>query len=184
MAKDALFWNKIAGAVLTAGLMAMVVGEVSGILYHAEEPEEQIFTIGTGEQQAATTQQAPQEPAGPEPIAPLLASADPAAGETVARKCGSCHSFEKGGPNKVGPNLYNVVGAEIAHHEGYSYSSALSDHEESWTYDNLNHFLYNPKDFASGTKMTFNGVKDTEDRANLIAYLRTMNDNPPPLPEE
>jgi cytochrome c len=184
MAKDALFWNKIAGAVLTAGLGVMVVGEIGGILYHVEQPEEQIFTIGTGEAQTASADAAPEEPTGPEDILPILASADPSAGEKVARKCAGCHSFEQGGANKVGPNLWNTLNMDIASHEGFSYSGALSDKEGTWDFDKMNHFLYAPKEWAPGTKMSFNGVKDTQDRADLIAYLRTLAEDPRPLPEQ
>lgn len=184
MAKDALFWNKVAGAVLTAGLGAMVIGSLSGMLYGPEQLEQPAFTIATGETAIATADDAPAEPVGPEDILPLLASADPAAGERVARKCIGCHVFEQGGANKVGPVLFDTVGMDIAGHDGFNYSGALEEIEGVWTYEALNEFLYDPKGWAPGTKMSYNGLKDTQDRADLIAYMRQMSSNPPPLPGE
>jgi len=122
-------------------------------------------------------------PAAPADFKTLLASADPAAGEKVFGKCKACHNAEKGGANQVGPNLWNVVGAPIGHHEGFPYSAAIEAKSgEKWTYDELNVYLTSPKAFAPGTKMTFPGLSKPEDRANVIAYLRTRNDSPPPLP--
>jgi cytochrome c len=116
-------------------------------------------------------------------IKPLLASADPAAGEKVFGKCKACHNTEKGGANQVGPNLWNVIGSPIAHHEGYSYSQALAGKRGgTWTYEELNSYLTSPKAWAPGTKMTFAGLSKPEERANVIAYLRSKSDSPPPLP--
>jgi cytochrome c len=113
----------------------------------------------------------------------LLASADPAAGEKVFGKCKACHNAEKGGPNQVGPNLWGVIGRPIASHEGFSYSQALAAHSGgTWTYDELNTYLTSPKSWAPGTKMTFPGLSKPEERANVIAYLRSKSDSPPPLP--
>jgi cytochrome c len=130
---------------------------------------------------AGTVQEAAAGGAG---LGPLLAAADPEAGAKVARKCAACHSFEQGGPNKIGPNLYGVIGGPVAHRDDYSYSQALQDKAgETWSYANLDAYLESPKDFAPGNKMTFAGLKKPEDRAALLAYLRTFSDNPPPLPE-
>jgi cytochrome c len=126
---------------------------------------------------------AEEEAAGPAPIAPLLASADPAAGEKAAKACASCHSFEKGGAAKVGPNLWGVVGNKHGHMEGFAYSSAITGKEGNWDYEALNQFLANPKGYAPGTKMTFAGVKKDQERANIIAWLRNQSDSPPPLPQ-
>ncbi len=113
----------------------------------------------------------------------LLASADPAAGEKVFSKCKACHNAEKGGANQVGPNLWNIVGAPIAHHEGFKYSSALAGKSGGkWTYEELDIYLTSPKSFAPGTKMTFAGLSKPDDRANVIAFLRSRSDSPPPLP--
>lgn len=131
----------------------------------------------------AAEQQAAAGEGGGNGVLAQLASADTAAGAKTARACNACHSFDKGGPNKVGPNLYGVVGADIASHEGYKYSDALAGKEGEWSYENLSAFLTAPKDWAPGTKMSFAGVKKPEDLANLIAYLREQSDNPPPLPE-
>ncbi len=113
----------------------------------------------------------------------LLATADPAAGEQGAALCKACHTFDKGGPNMVGPNLYNTVGAPIPAHEGFGYSAALKDKGGEWTYEALDAWLENPMAFAPGTTMVFPGIKDPQKRAEMIAFLRSKTDNPPPLPE-
>ncbi|WP_370540479.1 cytochrome c family protein [Azospirillum sp. INR13] len=122
-------------------------------------------------------------PAGPAPIAPLLAAASPENGQKVAKACAACHSFDKGGANKVGPNLYGIVGGAKGHIQGFSYSDALVKTGGSWSYDELNKFLYDPKGYAPGTKMTFAGLKKDDDRAAVIAYLRSLADSPQPLPQ-
>lgn len=113
----------------------------------------------------------------------LLAAADPAAGEKVFGKCKACHGVEAGGANKVGPNLHNIVGRDIASHEGFAYSEVLVGKEGTWTYANLDHFIANPKGYAAGTKMSFAGLSKPKERADVIAYLRANTENPPPLPE-
>jgi len=177
--------NKIAAAVLTAGVLAMLSGFVAELAYHPHvELEENAYPIAAAPEGGAGEAPA-QEEETIAPIAPLMASADAAAGEQLAsRQCASCHTFEDGGANKVGPNLYGVVGREIAAHEGFSYSSGLSGHAgDTWSYENLNHFLHGPKDFAPGTKMSFRGFSKPEDIANVLAYLRTLAGSPVPLPE-
>jgi len=111
-----------------------------------------------------------------------LASADIAAGQALSKKCTACHVFDKGGPNKVGPNLYNVVNRDVASVADFKYSGALTDHGGAWSYEELNGFLYKPKAWVSGTKMNYAGLSKAEDRANIIAWLRTLSDNPTPLP--
>ena len=112
----------------------------------------------------------------------LLASADVAKGEAAHKKCLACHDFTKGGPNKTGPNQWDVVERPIASHEGFAYSDALKAHaNEKWTYENIFTFLNNPKAFAPGTKMTLS-VKSPTERANILAYLRTLSDSPKPFP--
>lgn len=181
MGKDPLFVNKVAAAVLCAGLLAMTSGFITEQVYHPTPLEKPAFAIAADATGSAPTQTA-AAPSGPAAIGPLLAAADVGNGEKVAKKCASCHTFEKGGANKIGPNLWNVVGAKPAAVDGFSYSSALQGLETNWDYDALNKFLYKPKDFAKGTKMTYAGLKKDKDRADLIAYMRSLSDNPKPLP--
>ncbi len=140
------------------------------------------------EQKQAAAEPAPKEQPGGQPaggggdFAQLLAAADPAEGERDAKICKACHNFDAGAPNKIGPNLHDVVGRDIASAAGFSYSSALQSKDGAWDYDKLNQFLTGPKAFAPGTKMAFVGLKKPEQRAAVIAYLRSITDNPPPLP--
>ncbi|MGF1608453.1 MAG: c-type cytochrome [Kiloniellales bacterium] len=176
-----LEFNKFAAAVLTAAVIAMFSGFIAELLTHTPGLEENVYVVATAE---PVEDGKPAAPTGPEPVLPLLASADPAAGETAARKCTACHTFDQGGANRIGPNLYGVVGRDIAGVSGFSFSAALQDMEGDWSYEALNHFVADPKGFAPGTKMSFAGVRRVEERADLIAYLRGLSDSPMPLPTE
>jgi cytochrome c len=182
MGNDPLLVNKIAAGLLSAGILALGVTLISQQIFLRAPQTKQAYAIAEGEVSAASATQAASQPAGPGEVAPLLATADIASGQKVAKKCTSCHTFEKGGKNKIGPNLWNTVGSKPAAADGFSYSSALKGLSVDWGYEELNKFLYKPKDYAKGTKMTFAGLKKTQDRANLIAYLRSLSDNPKPMP--
>ena len=181
--------NKLAAACLLAGIIAMTSGFVTRLIHpaapvehHGDSHGDDKRVLGAYAKASAAPETASAEPAGPEAITPLLASADIEAGKKVFKKCQSCHNVDKGGANKTGPALYGVVGNDIASHEGFKYSSALDGVAGNWTYDALNQFLYKPKAYAKGTKMVFAGLKKTADRASVIAYLRAQDDSPEPLP--
>jgi cytochrome c len=172
--------NKILAALLTAGIIASGSGVISRILYHPSMPEENAYVIAVAEEETGDGDAAEPE-AVPLPV--LLAQANPEKGASEAKKCAACHSEEKGGPIKIGPPLWGVVGREIASVEGFEYSDALRGKEGQWTYENIDQFIHGPKEWAPGTKMAFAGIKSPEDRADLLAYLRTLADQPVPLPE-
>lgn len=140
-------------------------------------------TATTGTEQPAAAASGEQTAAAGGGLAELLKAADPAAGQKVAAKCKACHSFEKDGGNKVGPNLWDIVGAKHAHKADYDYSPAMKGMaDKDWSFEELDKFLAAPKDYVPGTKMTFAGIKKPEDRAALIAWLRSLSDAPKPLP--
>ena len=159
-------FNKIAGAVLGTLLVVFGLQNLSGIIYHAEKPEKPGFAIEVAEAAETGEEAAPAEAA--KPIAELLASADPAKGQAGTKACAACHDLSNANTNKVGPGLWNVVERPVASHEGFAYSDALKAKGGTWTYEDLNKFLTNPKAAVPGTKMGFAGIKDDAKRADVI----------------
>ena len=174
---NAYRFNQIAMAVLGALLLFFGARTIINIAFEEHEEKPGYDVPGTEEKPGE------QKPAGSD-LAALLAKADAAHGAEVAKKCGLCHNFDKGGPNMIGPNLYGVLGRKVASHEGYDYSDALKAKGGNWDYELINKMITNPNEYVPGTKMAiFPGLPDAKDRADVLAFLRTKNDNPPPLPE-
>ncbi|MFZ5778851.1 MAG: c-type cytochrome [Pseudomonadota bacterium] len=173
-------FNTIAGCVLASALFAMVVGKVSNALVHPHKLDKPALAVAD---EAPTPAAAPAAAQELPPIGPLLAGANVDAGKALFQKqCFTCHTADKGGANKVGPNLWGIVGRKKASHEGFSYSSALQAKGGDWTYEDIDHMIFKPTAYVRGTKMAFAGLPKEQDRANIIAYLRTMADTPQPLP--
>ncbi len=187
--KDPLLINKIAASVLTALFVMLMVdfvideivlkestghggehGEGQKFAYNIEVPEESNGAVTEKVEEILP------------PVTDLLASADAIVGEKIAKKCTACHTFAKGGPNRIGPNQWDIVARARGTTEGFSYSEALLASGGSWDFESLNEFLYKPKKYIPGTKMNFVGIKSDKDRANLILWLRNLSDNPVPLP--
>ena len=168
--------NTIAGWVLAGGIVALGLSIVSGMYFHAEAPEKEGFAVAAeagGEAGGAAAV----------PIATLLATADIAKGEAAFKKCAACHTIAQGGPNGIGPNLWASMGKPHGHVAGFSYSDALKSIPGNWDFEGMDKWLANPKKYAPGTKMTFAGLGNPEERANLIAYLNAQGSNlplPPP----
>src|SRR5687768_9191505 len=177
---DSFEVNKIAGAVLAVLLFAMGANVLSSILFAPKKAGQMGYALPEPEPQAAAAGAQAAAPAEPLPV--LLAKADPAKGQAAARKCTSCHTFEPGGANKVGPNLAGVLGRPVASHPGFNYSAALKEKGGTWGYDEMAAFIHNPRAYAPGTTMAFAGVPATQERADILAYLKTISPNAPPPP--
>ena len=175
--------NKIVGALLVAVLTLVVIGKIGDNLVSTGGGHGGGHGGGGGEVMTASAP-APKVEEPLEPVLGLLASASVEDGMKVARKCTACHDVAKDGQNKIGPKLWNTVNAPRGSHEGFNYSSALLEKEGTWTYESLNAFLARPKDYIPGTKMSFAGLKKVSERADLIAYMRTLADTPAPLPTQ
>jgi cytochrome c len=173
-------FNKIFAAVLVAGIIAMFGGFIAKKLVHPEKLAENAYNIEVVEV-AAPGAAKPMA----QPILAMIAAADVARGEKIAKSCAACHSFNKGGPTGVGPNLYGTVNGPKHHAADFAYSGALIEvGGQTWTYAELNKFLWKPKDYAKNTKMSYAGLKKPEDRAALLAWLRTQADSPAALPSD
>ena len=178
---DSLEGNKIAAAVLTAGIAFWSFGFISKLIVHPVMPHHSVIQIGEAPQQA--TPAAAPAPVAVEPITPLLAAANVDNGRQIAqRQCAACHTFNEGGRNGVGPNLYGIVGKNHAAVAGFNYSPAnraLAD--KPWGHEELNAFIAAPARAIPGTRMAFGGINNVQQRADLIAYLRSITPNPPPI---
>ncbi|QQR36071.1 cytochrome c family protein [Devosia oryziradicis] len=180
---DSFELNKIMGAVLGTLLFVMGAGFVAEAIYHPIEGRGPGYALPEPEATEGGGEVAAAEPEVP--LGVLLASASAERGATAVKKCAGCHNFGEGEGNKQGPLLYGVVGRLEGSHEGFAYSDGMMAHNaagDTWTYENLNHFLTKPSDYVPGTKMNFAGVRTAEERADILAYLQTLSADPVPFP--
>jgi cytochrome c len=170
-------FNTIAGWVLFAGIVALGSSIVAGELLHTERPKTMGYPI------AGVAEEGEGGAAADQPIEVYLAKADPAKGQQIFNKCMACHNADKGGANQMGPNLWGVLGEPIGQGKGFPFSDALAKKGGTWNWDNLSQWLTSPKAFAPGTKMTFAGLSNPQDRADVEAFLNSHSDSPQPLPK-
>ena len=178
---DSFEINKILGAVLFTCLTLLALNIAAGAVFTPKKPAKPGYEIAVQDHGAEEAKGA--APAADEPIGKLLATASLERGAASAKKCAACHTFYKGEPNRVGPNLWGVIGRGRAAASGFNYSAAMKAKGGTWTIDDLNQFLANPKSFVPGTAMAFAGLPRGSERADVIAYLNSLSDNPAPLPK-
>src|SRR3954465_14880848 len=169
-------FNTIAGWVLFAGIVALGSSIVASEVFHSERPEKMGYPIAGVEVEGEGAAAAGQASEG------FLPQPDLAKGTQVFNKCMACHNADKGGANQLGPNLWGVIGEPIGQGKGFAFSDVLAKKGGTWNWDNLSQWLDSPKAFAPGTKMTFAGLRNPQDRADVIAFLNAHSDAPKPLP--
>ena len=175
--------NKILASIILAVLIVTLIGHFGDLVIDIDhdEKKETAYKIDVPEDSTGVGVVEKKEEVI-EPISILLASASLDNGEKLFKKCATCHNYEKGSANKVGPHLWNIINRPKANVEGFAYSKALAEYGGEWGYEELAEFLYKPKKYIKGTKMNFAGLKKVEDRADLVYFLREQSDNPAPLP--
>jgi len=178
---DSFELNKIIAAILLVALLVIGIGKLSNVIFYVDKPETPGYAIEV-EQASSISTTSTEQIEEKIDIAALMAMGDIGDGEKIFKKCAACHSIIKGGKNKIGPALYNVVGRKIGGVSEYKYSKALLAYEKEWTFEELNGFLIKPAKWIKGTKMAYAGLRKEKDRASVIKYLNQNSDNPLPLP--
>tara|TARA_B100001250_G_C19502744_1_gene658119 strand:+ start:67 stop:609 length:543 start_codon:yes stop_codon:yes gene_type:complete len=179
---DSFEINKVIAAILMVALLIIGIGKLSNIIFHVDKPKTPGYAIEV-EQAVVTNSVASAETVVETiDISALMVLGDVATGEKIFKRCAACHSIEKGGANKIGPALYNVVGRKVGGVGEYKYSKALMNYKKNWTFEELNGFLLKPAKWIKGTKMAYAGLRKESERASVIKYLNQNSDNPLPLP--
>ena len=178
---DSFELNKIIAAILMVALLVIGIGKISNVIFYVEKPKTPGYAVEV-EQVANTSTSTENVAVEKIDISSLMAMGDAAAGKKIFKKCAACHSITKGGKNKIGPALYNVVGRKVGEVTDYKYSKALAAYDKEWNFEELNGFLTKPAKYIKGTKMAYAGLKKEKDRASIIKYLNQNSDSPVPLP--
>ena len=178
---DSFELNKIIAAVLMVALLVIGLGKIADGIFHVKKPENPGYQIEVENQLASDTSQVALVEEKID-IAAIMALGDTVSGEKIFKKCAACHSINRGGKNKIGPALYNVVGRTVGGVDDYKYSKALASYGKKWTFEELNGFLIKPSSYLKGTKMSYAGLRKEKDRASVIKYLNQNSDSPKLLP--
>ena len=178
---DSFELNKIIAAVLMVALLVIGLGKIADEVFHVKKPKDPGYQVEVESQLISETSQAVKVVEKID-IAAVMALGDVASGEKIFKKCAACHSINKGGKNKIGPALYNVVGRAVGGVDDYKYSKALASYGKEWTFEELNGFLIKPSSYLKGTKMSYAGLRKEKDRASVIKYLNQNSDSPKLLP--
>jgi cytochrome c len=178
---DSFELNKIIASILIVALLIIGLNKLSSLIFHVDKPKIPGYTVEVEQTNSATEVNSEINEEKVDIVA-LMALGDISSGEKIFKKCAACHSIIKGGKNKIGPALYNVVGRQVGGVSDYKYSKALAKYERAWTFEELNGFLLKPAKWIKGTKMAYAGLRKEKDRASIIKYLNQNSDNPLPLP--
>ena len=180
---DSFELNKIIAAILMVALLVIGLGKIADGVFHVKKPKNPGYQVEVESQLTSGTSQAAEvEVAEKIDIGAFMTLGDVASGEKIFKKCAACHSINKGGKNKIGPALYNVVGRTVGSLDDYKYSKTLASYGKQWTFEELNGFLQKPASYLKGTKMSYAGLRKEKDRASIIKYLNQNSDSPKLLP--
>ena len=178
---DSFELNKIIAAILMVALLVIGLGKIADGVFHVNKPENPGYKVEVEQKLTSSTSQVAEVEQKVD-IAAIMALGDVDSGEKIFKKCAACHSINKGGKNKIGPALYNVVGRAVGRVDDYKYSKALASYGKEWTFEELNGFLTKPSSYLKGTKMSYAGLRKEKDRASVIKYLNQSSDRPKLLP--